>query len=257
MAKETKENVEFTEERVKIFAVSAKHKEKPFLATGVTDDRTKRLLTGQEDLSEIELKKQEFIIDGLANYPIRHNEVLVLLKKGDVYVPNKAYALYNFYKIQPNVAHSSSEVVKGVHDFYLQNFEAEAERKISASKLKAKASAKIVDMNLTDMINMLYFLGENAGSLSTKIAEARAYELAETNPSGVVKYFDDLEDNQKIVFVKKLLSKGFIKKAEGSSYLMYNKIVLGANENEAAAYLYDNKNESIYLPLKDMLDKSK
>ena len=57
--------------------------------------------------------------------------------------------------------------------------------------------------------------------------------------------------------INKILSKGFISKAEANGYLMYNKVVLGANEEEAAAFLYDNKNESIYIPLKDMLDKSK
>jgi len=250
-------NVELTEERVKIYGVSLKHKEKPFYATGINDPKSKKMLTGQEDLSPEELKNQGLIIDPNAHYMIRHNDELVLLKKGDVYVRNEAYALYNLYKLQPNIAHSRNEVIQGVHDFYMQNLEAEAEVKISASKAKAKAGGKVADMNLTDMINMLYFFGENAAMLSNRVAEQRVYELAETAPTKVLKYFDDLDENQKVVFVKKILSKGFISKAEASGYLMYNKVVLGANEFEAAAFLYDNKNESIYIPLKDMLDKSK
>lgn len=256
MAKQVS-NVVLTEERVKIYGVSAKHKEKPFYATGITDAKSKRLLTGQEDLSPEELKKVEVIIDPMKHYMIRHNDELVLLKNGDVYIQNEAYALYNLYKLQPNIAHSINEVVQGVHDFYLQNFEAEAEVKISAAKAKAKAGGKVADMNLTDMVNMLYFFGENAAMLSNKVAEQRVYEIAETEPVKVLKYFEELDENQKIVFVKKILSKGFISKAEASGYLMYNKVVLGANEQEAAAFLYDNKNESIYIPLKDMLDKSK
>lgn len=250
-------NVELTEERVKVYGVSAKHKEKPFYATGITDSVSKKMLTGQEDLSPEELNKQGLIIDPMAHYMIRHNDELVLFKKGDVYVRNEAYALYSLYKLQPNIAHSVNEVIRGVHDFYLQNFEAEAEVKISASKAKAKAGGKVSDMNLTDMVNMLYFFGENAAMLSNKVAEQRIYELAETEPVKVLKYFEELDENQKVVFVKKILSKGFISKAEASGYLMYNKVVLGANEEEAAAFLYDNKNESIYIPLKDMLDKSK
>jgi len=215
------------------------------------------MLTGQEDLSKSELEKLDFIIDANEHYPIRNNDELVLTKKGHVYIKNKDYALYKLYLLQPNVAHTKETFVKGTHDFYMQNFEVEAKNKISNSKLKAKASAKIVDLNLTEMVNMLYFFGENAGSLSSIIAESKVYEIAETRPQSVVDYFNDLESNQKIVFVKKLLSKGFIKRAEASQYLMFEKIVLGANETEAAAFLYDNKNESIYLPLKDMLDKSK
>jgi hypothetical protein len=251
------EDVAISEERIKIYGVNTKHKEKPFLATGIQDNVTKQLLTGQEDYSDKELKEFDFTINPNDHYMIRHNDELVLLKKGEVYIKNKALALYNLYKIQPNVAHSRSEVIQGVHDFYLQNFEAEADVKIKQSKIKAKAGGKVSDMNLTDMINMLYYFGDNAASLSTKRAEARIFEIAESSPEEVIKYFDDLEDNQKIVFIKKLLSKGFIYKAEGNQYLMYNKIVLGANEVEAAAFLYNNANEAIYLPLKDMLDKSK
>ena len=252
-----KESVELTEERVKIYAVSVKHKEKPFLATGITDSASKKMLTGQEGLSANELDKLGFVIDANSHYPIRNNDELVLLKKGDVYIKNKDFALYNLYLLQPNVAPTKEQFVKGTHDFYMQNFEVEAKNKISTSKLKAKASAKIVDLNLIEMVNMLYFFGENASSLSTVIAESKVYEYAETRPQAVVDYFNDLDENQKIVFVKKLLSKGFIKRAEASQYLMFEKIVLGANETEAAAFLYDNKNETVYLPLKDMLDKSK
>lgn len=250
-------NLETTEERIKILAVSFKYKEKPFFATGIFDDKTKVMLTGQQDLSPSQLKEEEFIINPNEHYLVRNNDELILKKRGDVYVHDKAYALYGLYKIQPNFAMSKNEVIKGTHDFYLQNFEAEADKKIINSKIKAKASAKVLDMNLSDMVNLLYYFGENAASLTSKRAEARVFELAESVPTEVISYFEDLDNNQKIVFVKKLLSKGFIKRAEGNGYLMYNKLMLGANETEAAAFLYDNANESIYLPLKDMLEKSK
>jgi hypothetical protein len=256
MAKEELE-VALTEERVKIYAVSAKHKEKPFYATGITDSVTKTILTGQEDLGKAEREKFDFKINPMENYMIRNNDELILKKSKGVYVKDKDYALYLFYKVQPNIAHSRSEVVKGTHDFYLQNFEAEAEKTILDHKTKAKASAKILDLSLSDMINLLYFFGENASLLSSKIAEAKVFEIADSRPTDVVAYFENLEDNQKVVFVKKLLSKGIISRAESSNYLMYNKIILGANENEAASFLYDNKNESVYIPLKDMLDKAK
>lgn len=256
MAKQ-ENDVAITEERIKIYAVSAKHKEKPFYATGVTDNKTKIMLTGQHNLSQAELKTEAFIIDPNEHIMIRNNDELVLMKKGDVYIKNKDWTLYNFFKIQPNIAHSKSVMIPGVHDFYMQNFEAEANLKIKLSKNKAKAGGKVADMSLNDMTNFLYFFGENASLLTGSLSEAKVYEKAETDPEAVLKYFDDFDNNQKIVFVKKLLSKGFIKRAEGNGYLMYNKIMLGANEIEAAAFLYNNANESIYLPLKDMLDKSK
>lgn len=250
------DNIEVTEERIKVFAVSFKYKEKPFFATGIYDDKTKVMLTGQNNLTPTQLKDEELIINPNEHYLVRNNDELVLKKKGDVYVRNKALILYELYKVQPNFAHSKGEVIKGMHDFYLQNFEAEANFKIINSKNKAKASAKILDLSLSDMTNLLYYFGENASLLSNKRAEAKVFEIAEADPKGIILYFDDLDNNQKIVFVKKLLSKGLIKRADGNGYLMYNKIMLGANEIEAAAFLYNNANESIYLPLKDMLEKS-
>ena len=166
MAKQ-ENDVLITEERIKIYAVNAKHKEKPFLATGITDAVSKKILTGQENMTPEELKKEGFIINPMDNYMIRNNDELVLQKKGDVYIKNKDLAMYNFYLIQPNIAPSKSAVIRGTHDFYMQNFEAEAANKISLSKSKAKASAKILDMNLTDMVNMLFFFGGNGSSLTT------------------------------------------------------------------------------------------
>ena len=254
MAKDNNNEVSY--EKIKIFSFNLKHREKPYFITGVEDIARRILLTGKEDLPAEQQKVKGVELDPRENYSIRHNQTLTLTKKGDVYVNDFDFAIYCLCTVQPNIAMSLKECVVGIHDYYLQNFEAEAVVEVSKSKLEIKAGSKILDLSLSEMIDFLYFKGENAGQFSNNIAERLCHDYARKDPVDTIKYFDDLENNLKVVFVKKLLSKGFIKKAE-NGYLFYNKTSLGSNENEAAAFLYADKNDHIYTPLKDMLDKSK
>ena len=254
MAKENNNEVSY--EKIKIFSFNLKHREKPYFITGVEDVARRILLTGKEDLSPEQQKVKGVELDAKDNYSIRHNQTLTLTKKGDIYVNDYDYAIYCLCTVQPNIAMSLKACVVGIHDYYLQNFEAEAIVEATNSKLQIKAGSKFLDMSLAEMIDFLYFKGENAGLYSSNVAERLCYDYAKKDPAGTIKYFDDLENNQRVVFVKKLLSKGFIKKAE-NGYLFYNKTSLGSNDSEAAAFLYADKNEHLYIPLKDMLEKSK
>jgi len=256
MAKTTKDETGEEREEIKIYAINKKYKEKPFLMTPITDNVSKKLLTGQQDLSPTELLRQELIIKEDENYPIVHNQTLVLIKTNGKYLPTRDLALYNLALEMPEIAHSRKEVVVGKHLFYIQNFEAEAEKTIVDSRTKAKAGAKVLDLALSDMNNLLFYFGENATNLSTKIAEARVFELVESRPGEVLSYLENLDANQQIVFIKKLLSKKMIQRAVANGYIMYDKVTLGADEKEAAAFIFDNKNNNLYVPLKEMLDKS-
>lgn len=256
MAKTTKDETSEEREEVKIYAINKKYKEKPFLMTPITDNATKKLLTGQHNLTPTELSKQELIIKEDENYPIVHNQTLVLIKRNGSYLPTRDYALYCLALEMPEIALSRKDAVVGKHLMYIQNFEAEAVKAAVDGKTKAQAGAKVIDLSLSDMNNLLFYFGENATNLSTKIAEARVYGLVETRPADVLAYLENLDANQQIVFIKKLLAKKYLQRAVANGYIMYDKVTLGADEKEAAAFIYDDKNNSLYVPLKDMLDKS-
>lgn len=244
------------EERIKIFAINKKYKEKPFLVTAVTDVNLKKFVTGQEHLTAAELAKSELVIKPEDNYMIRNNDEFILRRVGDKYDLTRDYALYCLLQVVPEVAPSRSEAIQGTHLFYLENYEKEAKEKVSLSKMRAKAYAKVADVaSLVDMVDMLFYFGETAASVSSSRAEAKIYELVEARADEVVKYFDNAEASRKLVFVKKLLYYNIIKK-QSNGYLMYGDIVLGANDKEASVFIFDNKNEKVYIPLEDQLKKS-
>lgn len=244
------------QEVVKLYAVNKKYKEKPFLATAVTDPILKKFVTGQEHLTESQLSKSDLIIKHTENYMLRNNDELVLeVKPNGEYVLNRDYALYCLYSVVPEIAKTKDDVVMGVHLFYMQNFEKEAESKISVSKVRAKAYAKVSELvTLQDMVDILFYFGDNATNMTPVRAEARIYGLVETIPSEVLEYFKDLAQSQKMVFIKKALANSFIKK-QSNGYLLYGDIMLGANEQEAATFVFDDRNSKVYAPLKDQLDK--
>jgi hypothetical protein len=244
------------EERVKLYAVNKKYKEKPFLVTAVTDTVNRVFVTGQEHLSADELKSSELVINASDNHMIRNNDELVLLRfPNGSYKLNRDYAIYCLLQVVPEVAKSKDDVISGFHLFYMQNFEQEAEKKISISKVRAKAYAKVVDLaTLKDMMDILFYFGENAANATQKTAEAKIYGIVETRPEEIVTYFENIELSNKLVFVKKLIHYALIKK-QTNGYLVYGDVVLGANEKEATVFLYDDKNNKVYVPLKDQLDK--
>jgi hypothetical protein len=249
--------IEMTEERVKIYAVNKKYKDKPFLVTAVTDNKTRSLLTGQEHLSQAELSKSELVIDPNDHYMIRNSDELVLRRdaKGK-YELSRDYALYCLLQVVPEVASSRSEVVSGTHLFYMENLEKEAEKKLSTYKSQGLASAKIAELaTLSDMIDMLFYFGESAVNVSSARAESKVYELAHTRSQEVLDYFNKKEESRRLVFIRKLLHYRIIVK-QANGYLVYGDITLGANDNEAANFVFDNKNDKVFIPLKDQLDKA-
>lgn len=248
--------IEIIEERVKIYAVNKKYKEKPFLVTAVTDNKTRNLLTGQEHLSQAELNRSELVIDPNDHYMIRNSDELILRRdaKGK-YELNRDYALYCLLQVVPEVAASRSEAISGTHLFYMENLEKEAEKKVSVSKSRALAYAKVAELaTLSDMVDMLFYFGEAASNASAKRAEAKIYELVESRSQEVLDYFIKTEESRRLVFIRKLLHYRIVVK-QSNGYLVYGDITLGSNDSEAANFVFDNKNDKVFIPLKDQLDK--
>lgn len=254
MAKET--NVEIMDVKIKIFAISKKYKVKPFLSCPPYNNVKKQYITGQQDLSEAELAKQPLIIKYDENYMIQNNDELNLKMKGDTYIITPDYVKYNYYKGLEEIANSKKDVVNGIHLFYMENIEEDSRREVTDARAKAKAYAKVETLaTLKDMVDMLYFFGENAINYSKVRAEALLYAKCETVPNQVINYFDDADNNSKIVFVKKLIAHGIITKSTTTGYVMYGNVTLGADEKEAAGFLYNDKQNAIFAPLLDQLNK--
>lgn len=249
-----KKDIDVVVEEVKIYAVSKKYKVKPFYSVAPWNTNKGMYITGQENLTPEQLAKEPLIIDPLKNIPINNNDTIKLSKKGGEYINDAEYVKYRYLLNIPEIAHSKKEV-NNTHFFYLDNREAEAVKELSISKLRASAYAKMADLvSLSDIRDMLFFFGENATNYTQTRGEQALYKKCEENPKAILKYFEDSELNKKITFIKKCLSYGLLKRTE-NNYLMYGSVMLGANEVEAAAFVYDEKNNNIYVPLWDEVKK--
>lgn len=241
-------------EEVRVWAVSKKYKVKPFLAAAPYNPDTRSYITGQEDWTGTE-KNDSLHIAVNENYAITNGQTLILQKVGDTYIKNFDYAMYCFIKGLEEVAESRKDVNK-THLFYLENRESEARKTLNISKARGRAYAKLSEVvTLSDMRDMLFFFGENPTNMSSNIAEASLYKRADENPVSVIDYFTNIEVNKRITVVKKALQYKILRRAEVNGYIMYGNNVIGANEAEAAAFLYDDKNNSIYIPVISEIQK--
>ena len=248
-----KNELESTFIEVKVYGVSKKWKVKPFYSCPAFDQLTGKYRTGQENMSPEKLAKEPFIIDPLKNIIIRDNDTLRLEKKNGEFVTSADYTKYRYMLQLPEIA-KSKEDVNSQHYFYLVNKEAEAEKTVSIGKLKAKAYEYMTNVaTLSDMRDILFYLGENANNFTSNLAEAYLYNKCDKEPQKVISYFED-DNNARIVFVKKCLSAKYLTRSV-SNYIMFGQTICGANEIEAASFLYNDKNSVIYNQLYDQLSK--
>ena len=242
-----------TEVVIRIYGVTRKWKEKPFLSCPSFSVTKQKYITGQEEMSESELQRQPLIINPEEHYPISHGDKLVLKQKsnGD-YVIDRDYVLYTYYLTLPVIAKSKSEFNKNIHYYYIDNKEAEAREEVSVGKIRAKAFEYVTKLlTLPDMRDILFYLGENPVNYTQSIAEGMILKRCVDNPNSIVKYFED-ETRSKLVFVKKCLMHGLLTRGT-NNYIYYGQVICGANEFEASAFLYDEKNSIVYTPLYDSL----
>lgn len=251
-----KNQIETVFEEVKIIAVSKKYQVKPFYATPPYNQSKGKYMTGQEDLSATELNNCEIIIKPTDSFAIENGRKLKLEKKGDKYIWNKDYCIYMLLlNLKEEFAPSRLEVTKG-HLFYIENKEADAVKVLSQYKLRGKASAALESVTtLQDMVDMLYYFGENGKNYSNSRAEAYLYAKANDEPLSILNYFNDINISKRIVVIKKSLYHGILKRAEGTGYILHGNTPMGANETDAAAFLYDDKNNLIYIHVMDELKK--
>lgn len=254
MAKETN----YTVKEITIIAGIKKYKVKPFIAVP-EHDLQNRLVTGDELIKEETIEKTvsgDFNVDINTRFHINSNLRLKLKYGSKGLIVDDDARKYFFIKSQSVVAPSQNEFNEAVHFFYISDREGDASQRVTKGKLIKKAYALIDDLaSLDEMYNLLYYIGENAVNYSKNVAESRIFDLATNNPERVIKYFSDIKESNKMTFVKKLLSKGLIARSPATQYIMYGEITLGANESEAIGFLYNEKNDSIFIPLNDQLKK--
>lgn len=252
--KSYKEGESFTIEEVNVVAVQKMYKTRPFYATPIWFKDKSKHLFGLVPVSKPLMDSSGFELSVNQNYVVNNNDKLKLRKndKGEYFV-DRDFLLYNLYLIQPEIAANFAEVQKGRHFFYLNNVEQAAVESVSKKKLVGKAYAKLAESSVKDWSDMLYFFGRNPLNYSSAVVENMVYTLADEKPQSIVDFFEKKEYSDRIVFVSKCLTHRLLTK-DRNGYIQYDRTNVGAGDEEAANFLYDEKNDKIFSALRGALD---
>lgn len=225
------------------------------LAPGM--DRYGRVVTGCTEEEYDEIMEGDLGVSEPLSYPQYFRNFCVKVtadgKELNLEIPEHQL-IYRFLKTLPEVAKSKKLVNSSVHNFYLIDEEAEAEKQLSEIDFKMKAYSYLNDMSAEDIIEFLVLYGKEYRNVSPSLAKAKLGELIETNPERFITLY---QDNSREVKIKlRMLQRIGIIRKEGPAYFYGaegDAIMLGASEELAIAFLSEMKNQELYISLIKML----
>jgi len=222
-----------SENIIRIVASKAEYRVAPFFVTP-SMGKNKKYKTGQENLTETELKKQTLKIDPEESYPVKHNMVLDLSIEQDK-------IMYNFLVTKDDIiAASKKDVVPGVHHFYFEDKEVEAKMDVAKADLEYEAETLIRKMSSVEAEDFARMLGEPVKSMRPVQVQAALKKKARLNPQLIIDALQDKDKDYKIM-LNRLVDADVIAKKDGGKY--YNGAeLIGINEFYAVQFLKDKKN---------------
>jgi hypothetical protein len=240
-------------EIVTVYAISPLYKRRPLIISPIYDENINGYRYGLADIDKGKLEQEGFNTGMNDSYQLKNMDRLTLKKdKDNKYLLTNDFVRYNMALLNPEVAHSKAEAVAGVHVMYMHNVEMEAKAEVDTRKTSIKATAKIANITDEQMKDMLYYFGLKPSEMSVTVRESNCYRLVDEKPLMVIEYFES-KDSSRIVFVKKLLAHGIIKK-DANGLITSSLGTIGFGDVAAAAYIYDEKNDQIFNSLTELLN---
>jgi hypothetical protein len=236
---------------VRIVSVDKRYQKEPYPFIPIYNERIGNYITGQhldasnpatkgrftkselenpETISMEKRAKFPYIIFPEYRYPLSHLRSFDLSvdEVGDP-INQKDHAEFEFFKLQDNVAPSKDDVRAGVHYFYIENLEAEAENRLSKRNLRFEAEklirekanfSKIKEVALVLNYRLKDFrVNINA---SEQIITDEVYTACEKYPQDVIRCFS--EESMTEIFILKAEFNNIITRRgssffDGSQYL--------------------------------------
>ena len=151
------------------------------------------------------------------------------------------------------VASSKDEINPGVHRFYIEDKEKEADSKISKNQRVFLAMEKLRSMSLEEMQDYGRLLQIFTRDMSRAQLEAALYDLALLKPMDILNVSEDKNSKHKI-FLRKLVQADILKLVNGK-YMSGNELV-GANEDFAIEFMRDSSNNALITQWNKILKSS-
>lgn len=137
--------------------------------------------------------------------------------------------------------------------FYVYRPGAEAEKKVTKARDRAKALGIVSEMPLAKLRELCTYFGIKTDYMATSEIEATVFEKAEKEPSVVIAATEDRDFAERILIYKLIDAKKLRKNMSG--HLLYGDVLVGQNVRDAVNWIKDPKNRDVaarlYLSLRD------
>jgi hypothetical protein len=167
------------------------------------------------------------------------------------------YIKYKFAISHPDVAmEENGEIRHSTYKFYIHDKAAKLEKEHKESLVRKEALKEYIKLtgNEKRMDMVLRVLGADPASMNEKEKELFLEKEATTSHELFLKVVQD-KNLETVSFIQECLSKGVLRK-EGNTLFNIDEAI-GANQEEAIAYLQDKKNSDVLMTLNARLKAAK
>jgi hypothetical protein len=256
MSKETQEILEKRTGIVRLVGTDQKYHTSPVYITPKFEEVTKTFYVGDKSYKgkvESEDNEKVVVADGT---PIRltdHDSFRFAHLQTFNMESEEQRFLLELALADEMVASSKDEINPGVHRFYIEDKEKEADSKISKNQRVFLAMEKLRSMSLEEMQDYGRLLQIFTRDMSRAQLEAALYDLALLKPMDILNVSEDKNSKHKI-FLRKLVQADILKLVNGK-YMSGNELV-GANEDFAIEFMRDSSNNALITQWNKILKSS-
>lgn len=241
---EQKENDIVTKKKMTLRAVYGKQQGSLFIQP-VTDSRTGRLV-GVKNLSEEEKRNATRVVEASTTRKIQDGVVVDLSNEIDSID-------WNWIKHSPAIAMSFADAQSSPNAlFYVEDLDAETEKKISKKDLVYKAMTHVKESSAHKKLQASRLLGQDATHFSPLQIDDFLTSIAFENPEKIIKVYEDKNSKTRLFYYQLLDSKLITKERGG--IIKYEEITLGINEEQALEWLKTPENRDIVQQLTQTLN---
>ncbi len=142
------------------------------------------------------------------------------------------------------VARSQNEP-KATAKYVIVNQEAEAVVKNRKSKIKREAISAFNKLSSTQMTKALRLYGYKAEGITNEIAEAKLFDLVESDPQQFLNIWVNNKDKDTQYLIELAISKNIIRKNKNAYH--YGTEIIGHSLEDTIGFLDDKKNQDLKL----------
>jgi len=161
---------------------------------------------------------------------------------------------YLFLKSHKLIAPSLQEK-KASAKYVIVNQEAEAEVKNKRAKIKRNAIKSFDKLSTTDIMKALRLYGYKSDTVSIGQAEAKLFDLVETDPEKFLTIWVDNKYRETQFMIEAAIAKNIIRK--NKSAYMYGTEIIGHSLDDTIIFLEDKKNQDLKLVISNEIEVKK